>query len=299
MEKNLSTRVATRPSFRAWLTLATAALALGGCAMIKVGYENADTVGLLWFNRYLDLTSEQKDFAKPRMRQLVNWHRKTQLPDYVTLTQDLKRRAPNDITVADVTQINAQLKKRGETMAQHAIPDLADLALRLAPENIEAMRERFATNDTKFRDEMMRGGVDGQQKARYEKALDRAEEWYGRFSRDQRATIRKLSDARPMNNDMLFAERQRREQEILEILTRVQKEKPSRDAVIALLKTYADRFDLSPDPQRRAFIESLRKSTDEMNAAIHNLATTEQRAKAADKLEDWIETFKSLQGSGA
>jgi len=295
MEKNLSTRVDTRSWALRGLLVATTTVLLGGCALIKIGYENADTVGLLWINRYLDLTSEQKDYVKPRLRQLVSWHRKTQLPEYVTYATELKRRIAGDITAAEVAKIDVELKKRGEVMAQHAFPDMADLALRLTPDNIDAMREKFASNDEKFRDEMMRGGVEGQQKARYEKTLDRVEEWYGRFSRDQRAQIRKLSDARPMNNDILLAERQRREQEIVELVTRVQKEKPSRDAVIAMLKSYDERFDLGPDPQHRAFVESLRHATDEMNAGIHNLATPEQRAKAAGKLDDWIETFKSLQ----
>lgn len=299
MEKNLSTRVRAHVGVTRWLAIAAVALSVTGCAMIRIGYENADTVGLIWFNRYLDLSSEQKDFVKPRLRQLVSWHRKTQLPDYVVIATDLQRRASGEVSVAEVTKIAADLKKRGEMMARHAIPDLADLALRLTPDNIDAMREKFASNDDKFRDDMMKGGIDGQQKARYDKTLDRVEEWYGRFSRDQRAAIRKLSDARPMNNDVLLAERQRREQEIVDILVRVQREKPSRDAVIGMLKSYDDRFDASPDPQRRAFVESLRRATDEMNAGIHNLATPEQRAKAVDKLQDWIDTFKSLQGSDA
>lgn len=297
MEKNSSTPPVTPR--RGWHRLKVAgalaiAATVSACALIKTGYENADTVGMFWINGYLDLSSEQKDYVKPKLRTLIAWHRKTQLPDYKTLAQTLKKRADTDITAAEVTDIQKQFRERIETMVQHAIPEAADLALRLTPENIKVMQDKFEDNDDKFRDDMMRGDTDRQNKARYEKTLDRAEEWYGRFSKDQRAQIRKWSDARPLNNDAMLAERQRREKEMIDLLTKVQKEKPSRDQVIALLKDYAQRFEWSPDPQRRAFQEAYRKATYEMDAAIHNQSTPAQRAKAKAKLQDWSDTFDEL-----
>ncbi|MGI9026135.1 MAG: DUF6279 family lipoprotein [Burkholderiaceae bacterium] len=268
--------------------------------MIKVGYRNADTVGLLWIDRYLDLTSEQQAFVKPRLRALVAWHRTTQLPDYATLGTEMKKLGQRAITPAEVTALAKQLRQRIDISAQHALPDMADLALKLTPDNIGAMEDKFADNDDKFRDDNhVRGEVEKQQKARYDKTLDRVEEWYGRFSREQRAAIRKLSDARPLDNDILLAERQRRERELVALLTRIEREKPSRDAVIGLLRGYNERFEFSPDRDKRAFQESMRRATEAMDAAIHNLATPAQRERAIAKLQDWIDDFRSLSGAAS
>ena len=268
--------------------------------MIKVGYRNADTVGLLWIDRYLDLTNEQQAFVKPRLRELVKWHRTTQLPDYAAFATDMQKLGERPIMPAEVTALAKQLKQRIDAAVDHALPALADLALILTPENIGAMEEKFADNDDKFRgDNHVKGDIEKQQQARYEKTLDRVEEWYGRFSREQRAAIRKLSDARPLNNDFLFAERQRRESELVALLARVQREKPSRDAVIGLLRNYNERFEFSPDRDRRAFQHALRKATEEMDAAIHNLATQAQRERAIAKLQGWIDDFKSLSGASS
>lgn len=295
MKKNSSTR-----SMSTWTRLAVTMVAttvvLSACALGKMGYQNADTVGLLWINRYLDMSSEQKDFIKPRMKSLLAWHRKTQLPEYGSFTGELQKKAMANITVADVAAVEAQFKTLAETSIHHALPDLADLALQLKPENIKAMQEKFVENDKKFRDDYkMKRDVEKQQEARYDKTLERLEDWYGRLDREQRAAVRKLSDARPLNNDYLLAERQRRQADLIALLTKVEREKPAREQIVTMMRTYADHFEVSPDRARRAFQESLRKASDEMNAAIHNLTTPEQRAKAAKKLQGWVEDFREME----
>ena len=275
------------------------AIGLAACGLVKTGYRNGDTVGLFMMNRYLDLSSEQKEFVKPRLRALLAWHRTTQLPDYTTLAIDLQKKAPQPITSADVTTISEQSKRRAHATVDHAMPDMADIALRLTPDNIKALQDKFDDDDATFRKDYLKGDADAQKKARYQKTLDRVEEWYGSFSREQKAAIRQLSDARPLDNEVLLAERQRRENDIVQMLVRVEREKPSRDAVVAMMKTVSDRFEHSPDPQRRAFVDAFHRATDEMNAGIHNLATPEQRAKAVTKLQEWIDDFRSLRAEAA
>lgn len=302
MEKNSSTQVARSPRWSHARTVAGAvllAVAMTGCGLVKTGYRNGDTVGLFMMNRYLDLSGEQKDYVKPKLRALLAWHRTTQLPEYTAVATELQRKATQPITVAEVTTIGEQMRKRAGTTIDHALPDMADIALRLTPANIKALQERFAEDDEKFRDENVRVPLEKQQAERYDKTLDRVEEWYGKFSREQRVAIRRFSDARPIDNEVLLAERQRREADVIAMLQRVQREKPSRDTVVGLLKGLSERFDETPDPEQRAFVESLRKATATMNAQIHNLATPQQRQKAVVKLQEWIDDFRSLSAEAA
>ena len=299
MEKNSSTQVSRAPLARrvAGLGLAVVlTIAVAGCGLVKTGYRNGDTVGLFMMNRYLDLSSEQKDFVKPRLRALLAWHRSTQLPDYTALAGELQRKAVQPITPAEVTALYDQMRRRAHATIDHAMPDMADIALQLTPDNIRTLKDKFADDDETYRDENVKVDVDKRMKERYEKTLERVEEWYGKFSREQRQSIRQWSDARPLDNAAILAERQRREGDIIAMLVKVQREKPSRDAVVAMMKGVSDRFDQSPDPGRRAFMESFRRATDEMNANIHNLATPEQRQKAVVKLQEWIDDFRSLSG---
>ena len=269
-------------------------LMLGACGLVKLGYRHGDTVGLFWINRYLDLSSAQEDFVKPRLHELLVWHRTTQLPDYASFASTLQQKASQPIGAAEIAAIGTQARRRVTTSVDHALPAMADLALQLTPDNLRTMARKFDDDDDKWRREFMKGDLERQQKARYEKTLERAEEWYGRFSDDQRQRIRALSDARPLDPAIVLAERQRREQDLLALLTKVERDKPPKEAVAAAMKAYADRFEENPDPDRRAFLDALRKATEEMDAAIHNLTTPQQRSRAVAKLQDWIDDFRSL-----
>ena len=295
-KKNSSTRDGARSPAGFALPIAAliAALIVAGCGAVKLGYRNADMVGPLWLNRYLDLDSAQNDLVRHRIAKLLVWHRATQLPDYARLLGELQRRVDETLIAADVAEVDKQMMQHAQTTIEHALPELADLALTLKPEQMKTLQNKFADNDDKFRSDYLRGDTEKRQKIRYEKALDRAEEWYGRFDRQQRAAIRRASDARPLNNEFLLAERQRRETELVTLLSRIVHEKPSRDAVIALLKAYYERFEVSPDRERRAFQLALSHGSDEMNAAIANLATREQRAHAVEKLQQWIDDCKKM-----
>ena len=199
-----------------------------------------------------------------------------------------------DITLADVDRFNDEGRRRAMTTIDRALPDMADLALQLTPDNIQALSKKFADDRAKWRADFVKGDAEKQRKARYQRTLDRVEEWYGRLDGDQRDRVRQWSDARPMNPEIELAERQRRQQDLVALLTKVEHDKPSRDAVVAMMKAYADRFEKSPDPNSRAFIESQRKATDEMDVRIQNMTTPAQRAKASAKLQEWIDDFRSL-----
>ncbi len=303
MEKNSSTQGDSRqrrqsPSRRiaTWAATLVCVLAIGGCGLVKVGYRNGDTVGLFMIDRYLDLSSDQEAFVKPRLHQLLVWHRTTQLPDYVTFGRELQRRATQSIALADIEALNDEGRRRAMTTIDRAIPDMADLALRLTPDNLKTLRKRFVEDTEKWRGEYVKGDVDRQQKARYERTLERVEEWYGRLNSEQRDRIRQLSDARPMNNEWTLAERQRRQQDLVTLLTKVEHDKPPRDTVVAMMKTYAEGFERNPDPDRRAFLDANRKATEEMDVQIQNMTTPAQRAKAAARLQEWIDDFRSLSG---
>jgi hypothetical protein len=297
MEKNSSTQVScVRP--RRWsapvcVAVIVAAL-VGGCGLVKTGYRNGDIVGLFMIDRYFDLSGEQEEFVKPRLHRLLVWHRTTQLPDYTAFAQDLQQKAMRPITPAEVDALGDDGRRRAMATIDQALPDMADLALVLTPDNLHRLEKKFAEDTDKWRREYMKGDHERQLQARYERTLDRVEEWYGRFDSDQRDRIRQLSDARPFNNEIVVGERERRQRELVALLTKVEREKPPRDAVVAMMKAYADRFEKNPDPEKRAFLESLRQSTEAMDAAIQNLSTLAQRKRAVAKLQDWIDDFRTL-----
>jgi hypothetical protein len=86
----------------------------------------------------------------------------------------------------------------------------------------------------------------------------------------------------------------RRQREWLEIVRKVQRERPARDAVVAMLRDYAERFDIPVEPTRRTQAIALHRSSAELAVAMHALTTRAQRDHARHKFDDLIRELGEL-----
>jgi hypothetical protein len=187
------------------------------------------------------------------------------------------------------------IKARTELLAYKALPELADLARSVRPEQIAQMEKKFARNNEDFRKKFMRGDLDDRQKARFKKSMEQFDLWFGRFSSEQEAVLRKASDARVLDNDIWMDERIRRQKRIVAVLRKVQQEKLSKDATIAalhnLVKELFGRFDA---PERKVFFDTYTDQTIQMILTGVKIATPAQKAHAQKRMQGWIEDFNIL-----
>jgi hypothetical protein len=271
---------------------------LAGCGALRIGYANGDNLAYWWMDRYVDFNADQKPWVKARIRKLLAWHRTTQLQDYAQLLAQYRRRLAGDVTQAEVQADYVTLKERMRRMIDQALPDLADLALSLEPQQIAHIEKKFASNNDTYRKDYLRGNLEERQQYRFKKVMKQAEYWFGDFSRAQEARIRAASDARPLDNALWLAERVRRQQALIQLLKKVQAERPGRDAVIAMLREQAaDMFNHAGAEDHKVFFEASDDSTAQLVALIWNIATPSQKAHAADRAEKLIEDCHTLAGN--
>jgi hypothetical protein len=268
---------------------------LAACSSIRFTYNHGDTVLYWWLNNYLDLDSDQSGFVKRDIDNLFQWHRKTQLKDYVQLLQTGQRQLAGNLTAADLHADYDQVRSRTELLAFKALPELADLARTVKPEQIVQMEKKFAKNNDDFRKKFMKGDLEEQQKARFKKSMEQFDLWFGRFSSEQEAMLRKASDARVLNNDIWLDERVRRQKRIVAVLRKVQQEKLSKDATIAQLHGLVrELFDRMDAPDRKAFFDTYEEQTIQMILTAVKIATPAQKAHAQKRMSGWIEDFNVL-----
>lgn len=277
-----------------WSLLLFACL-LAGCSALRLGYANGDTFVYWWLNAYVDFTDNQKPWVKAHIDNLLAWHRKTQLKDYAQVLSLVQQRLQQKVTPADVLGDYAVLKKRTLLVVDKAMPELTDLALSLQPQQVAHLEKKFASNNEKYRKEYLQGSLEKRQERRYEQVMKHAEYWFGNFSEEQEVQIRAASYARPLNNELLLAERMRRQQELIRILKKLQAERPTREAATAMLKNYvavsAEHFTYA---ENKAFFDASSDGTAQMAAQIINLATPAQKAHAMKRLQKWIEDCNAL-----
>ncbi len=125
--------------------------------------------------------------------------------------------------------------------------------------------------------------------------MEQFELWFGSFSREQEALIRKASDSRPLNNELFLEERMRRQKSIITLVQKVQKEKLGKDATVALIHTLIqDSFERLEHSEHKAFFDAYNEGTANMVLAVIRMATPAQRAHAQKRMQGWIDDFTSL-----
>jgi hypothetical protein len=165
------------------LSLIALMLALAACSSVRFAYNQGDTLLYWWLDAYVDLDSEQKGSVKEDIDQLINWHRKTQLRDYSQLLSTAQHQlTAGNVTPADLKTHYREIKSRTELLAYKALPELADLALSVTPEQIGNIEEKFNKNNETFRKKFVKIDNEQKQKLRYKKSMEQFELWFGSFS---------------------------------------------------------------------------------------------------------------------
>lgn len=293
--KKFNTPPGALPRLRMLFLVAFIAL-LSACSTIRFTYNHGDTLLYWWLNAYLDLDSDQSDWVKKDIDNLFQWHRSTQLRDYAGLLSKMQRQlGDGNVTKDELLSDYRDIKARTELLAFKALPQLADLAMSIKPDQIAQMEKKFAKNNADFRKKFMSGSVEDQHKARYKKAMEQLELWFGNFSSDQEAALRKASDARPLDNDVWLQERMLRQKKIVTLLQRIHNDKLNKEQTMsAIHDLLRDFFDRMEAPERKAFFDAYVDNTATFILTAVRLTTQEQKAHAQKRMQGWISDFNAL-----
>ena len=268
---------------------------LSGCGAARLAYGNGESLSYWWFDGYVDFDLEQESAIKEDIAELFAWHRETQLPEYVRLLASVEKRLQRDVTLSEINADVADFRRRLRVMTDRAAPSLADLALSMSPDQLVHLQEKFVSKNAAYRKQNLRGDVEERQQRRYKKVLEQAEYWFGDFTDEQEARIRAASDARPLNPELVYADRLQRQTAMVTMLQKIQAEKPDRNMAIKLISSYTDieRQRLAI-PERKAFFDGLNESNARLAVLIINDATPAQRAKAIERVRQWRTDFSKM-----
>ena len=280
----------TRALFLIALIALTAA-----CSSIRLSYNNGDTLLYWWLDAYVDFEGEQSDWVKRDIRELFQWHRKTQLQDYGALLAGFQRQLAGNPTQADLLASYRQIRTRTETLAMHAVPDMVDLARSLTPAQIAQMEARFNKKNEEYRRKFVSGSVEKRQDARFDKSMDQFKLWFGGFNREQEAALRRASDARPLDSNIWLEERIQRQRKILALTRKIQQEKPNKEQTGTMITALVhDFFTHMEAPERKAFYDTYINATTNYILTAIKIATPAQKAHAQKRMQGWIDELNAL-----
>jgi len=281
-------------------------LILGGCSVVRLAYDQAPTLLYWWVDGYVDVNDEQA----PRLREGIDrwfaWHRRTQLPDYLSLLARAQREIVEPTTGAAMCSWASEIEKRVDAALEGALPASAELMLSLTPEQLRYLERRFRKKNEELRADFLQSDPAERSAKALERSQERFESLYGRLDAAQRERLAELQAKSTFDPERWLVERRLRQRDILQTLTAVSaagRSGAERAAVAqqaqAAARTIAAQWIRTPRADYRAYQQRLLQDNCALAATMHNAMTLAQRLHARAKLKGWEDDLRALVASAA
>jgi hypothetical protein len=187
-------RTATRgndPRPRVWRRLSVIALLaiwLGGCTTGFV-YNRLDWVVSWYVNGLVSLDDAQEAQLKSMVQQTLDWHRRSQLPRYVSLLEQLDRETDQPVTAQAFERRYQEIGAMLDDFLRQVLPGAAGLLRTLTPEQIAELGESLTEDNEEIWDEFAGATPAVRQKRRVRSTLRALRRFTGPLSSAQRAMV--------------------------------------------------------------------------------------------------------------
>lgn len=259
--------------------------------MVRVGYNQLDTIALWTADEYFDLDPDQKQEFLRRFDRLHEWHRYEQLPDYAAFLSETKARLQRGPTREDVLWVTEGVRARYRTLVGRGADDAAALLTSITPAQLEALRRRWEKDNGRFvREYRLDRSVEEQRRAHARRVAARVREWVGYLDDAQERKILEWARADPLVHGLRHQDRLRRQREFMQLMG--ERGDPQRFAM--RLRRWLVDWDEGRDPEyARLFDQWLRRQAD-LYVAIYRMLLPQQRAAVVDRLEGYIDDLTRL-----
>lgn len=274
--------------------LLLAALCLGGCSSIRLAYGNASQLAWWWIDGYVDFSREQAPQIKDGLDRFAEWHRRTQLPEWLPLMAAAQAQITEPTTPEQACRWQAQVREKLEPTLQRALSLAADALPGLTEAQFRHIEQKYAKGNAEMKRDFLQDDAEERLDRAVKRTLDRVEQVYGSASDGQKKLVREGVAASPFNPEAWLAERQRRQRDVLATLRRLAAEKADAEQRLGALQQLVQRMERSTDPAYRAYQTKLADYNCAFAARLHNASTPAQRLKARERLKGWEDDLRSF-----
>ena len=280
--------------------LGLVALALTGCSMVRLAYDQAPNLTYWWIDGYVDSSGEQTTKLRESIDRWYLWHARTQLPEYAALLVRAQREVLAPLTPAAACAWVAEGERQVETALAAAVPGAAELMLTLTPAQLQHIERRFAKGNEEMRADFLQKEPEERRAASHKRAVERFERVYGRLDAPQRERLAALLAASGFDAERWLIERRLRQREIMQTLASIAAARAggdragARQQAQAAARTLFARSLRSPRADYRDYQQRLVQDNCQLVAAMHNAMTPEQRQAARARLKSWEDDLRAL-----
>ena len=271
---------------------------VAGCSMVKVGYENLPLLVVWEIGGTLDLDAAQRRIVERHVAEIREWHRRTQLPQYVRLIADAETGLGDTINTARITGWREHLLASWQPLAERLAPAVAELGVTLSPAQVTRLEDEFAERN---RETVREYKVDAPQpvreKARRERFEKRAESLLGYLSEEQRRIIGE-SSANASDEAAWWSLRRARQRMFVDLLMRLARERPEPQRARSMAQETLQGLYWAVGGETREAIERRAAAADALAARLMQRSSLAQRRKLIATMRGYGEDFATLAAKG-
>jgi hypothetical protein len=265
--------------------LIIAATLLSGCSAIKLAYNQAPDLTYWWLDGYFDFNEQQTPKVRDELTKLFAWHRASELPKTADLLAQASQLMAGEVSAQQACRMYEQGRSLLDNITNQALPTMAELAPTITPDQITHLKHKYAKNAAEFSRDYISGSAADRQAKRLKQAIERSETFYGKLEEPQIAVIKQALASSSFDAAATLKERQRRQQELINLLGGLASAKASSATSSQTLRAYIQRAWEAPDPVYRAYTQRLTQESCASFANVHASTTPAQRANAVKVLK--------------
>jgi len=274
--------------------LATSAVLLQGCSAVKLTYNQVSNLAYWQLNSYFDLSDTQTERVRDELGDLHQWHRDTMLPRHAELLQKVQQQLPAAVSPDQACRTYEAVRTQIDKVIAQAEPKLAWLATQLTDAQVRNLQKKQADSNADWKKEWVDVAPDKLREQRFKQLLSRAEGFYGTLDVPQKTALRAFIAQSSFDPQRTYAERVRRQQDLVQVLQKIAQDRANIDRARSLLRGYFARFQTSPDAAYERYAQTLMEEGCEGFASVHNAMTAAQRLNAVQSVKGYEQDFLVL-----
>ena len=283
----------------ALLVLASVGL-LASCSAIKLGYNNSVTIAYTYLSSKVDFSSEQSSQIKTSLAEIVQWHRRNELP---ALARELETArvvlAANGNAVVPVSSeqvqaLNQAIRDSLRRTADHAAPLIAKSMLTLTPAQIPEIQKALDKSNKEYQAERIQLNPSKQAQASAERMTERFERWLGNLNPAQEARIVKWSRNDVQHASEYYQQRLDRQQQFMRLAQQAANRQIDAGHLSKEVSRLLNAWQTPASAAEKNDTQQRQKVTVELVVDVLNAANANQRNKAAERAAGWAEDFQIL-----
>lgn len=284
---------------------------LNSCGLVSTAYNNAPSLVSWLLDDYFDFSSAQSALLNPALITLHDWHRQTQLPQYVVMLQDLQLVLAHDESTGQEVRAQLatgqapltaevacnkldQIKASLTTLQLQSMPIILSMAPTISAQQRAYLQQKLAERTQKWKKQWWPESTEAQIAVRVDKAVDMAEKIYGGITAAQRGLLAASISGSAMQPALTYREILRRNDDIEQTILALQDSRLSPLQKSQRIQDSFARFQLSPNPVYAAYAEQQKQHTCEMIATLHQHTNAQQKLHAHNWLAGYINQFSAL-----